>query len=459
MGRGEMAQRVRALRLDDTEAAIPAGWRGRRWLWWLALATACAAAVLFGGRALSEKSRLVVDFFTPAHEVGSVTVTAESSVEVVLDTTGYVAAETEGKVSSSIAGTITELEVDEGDKVAAGQVLARVDDTQYRTDLDQANAGLALAKARLEDAVQGARQEEVEQAKAALAQAEANRDMVAKHLERAQQLKDTIAPAEFDRVEASHKEAEARVSQMEQALRALQLGPRREQIAALEADVKRAQALVDKAQYFISCTELKAPFSGTVLERNASLGGSVFPEATMGAVRSLFRIADLSRLNVEIDVQEQDLAKTHVGQPCVVTTEVYPDREYRGRLEWLSPVFNRQRAICQAKVRILDADEKLMPDMNCRVRILQKDSPEGLKQVIRLPAEAIVHESGETLVYVLEEGSARRREVELGPSADGRAEVEKGLRAGEIVLLPGEEPLTDGQRVRLRAQTADRAAS
>ena len=445
-----MAQRVRALRLDESEVSVPAG---RRWSWWLALVVVVAAA-FFGAR--GQLSRWAAGIFTPAREVDSVTATLESSVEVVLDTTGYLVAGTLGKVSASIPGTVVELNADEGDKVAAGQVLGRLDDTQYRADLAQATAGLALAEARLEESLQGSRAEDVEQARAALEQAEAQRDLAAKQAERARQLKDTIAPAEFDRIEASHKEAEARVEQMKQALREVEAGPRREQIDALRAEVQTAQARVDKAQYFVECTELVSPFSGTVTERTVALGESVLPEAIMN---SLFTIADLSVLDAEIDIQEQDLASIRLGQPCVVTTEAYPDREYPGRLKWRSPVFNRQRGICRAKVRILEPDDKLMPDMNCRVRVLQKESPDGLKQVVRLPTEAIVRRSDEAFVHVLDGQFARRRQVELGRSADGQTEVYQGLRSGEIVLFPGDEPLADGQRVRLRRQADSGSAS
>jgi len=446
--RAEMAERVRALRLDDSEVPAPPG-RGRRWFWAIAMVLA-SAAVLFGFR--EHVSRWASELFSRVREVDSITVTFESSVEVVLDTTGYVMAGTMGKVSAGIPGTIIELTADEGDKVTAGQVLGRLDDTQYRADLEQAEAGLALAQARLDEALEGARQEDVEQARAALAQAEAARELASKQLDRARQLGDTLAPAEFDRIEAGHEEAVARVEQLTQALRATEAGPRREQIDALEAEVERAEALVEKARYFVRCTGLVAPIAGTITERSATLGESVLPEAIMN---SLFVIADLGELDAEIDVQEQDLAEVRLEQPCVVTIEAYPDREYAGRLNWFSPVFNRQRGVCRAKVRILDPDEKLMPDMNCRVRVLREESPDGLRQIARLPAEAVVRRPDGAFVYVLDVKVARRRSVELGPAADGKVEVSDGLRSGELVLLPGREPLADGEPVHLRRPDGD----
>lgn len=442
-----MNLRVRALRLDEAEIAAPRGWARRRWRWLLALAAACAAVIL-GARA-AYLGGLGSDIFSRAREVESVTATSEPSVEVVLDTTGYVAAETVGKVSACIPGTVTEICVEEGQEVTTGQVLGRLDDAQYRADLAQAKAGLAVAKARLEELRKGSRQEEIEQAKAALKQAEAQRDLVVKQHGRADQLKDTIAPAEYDRIQAGHREAEARVEQLAQALRALETGPRREQIAALEAEVERAQALVDKAQDFVSRAELTSPIDGTVVERSVELGQSVLPEAM---VSTLFVIADLSRLEAEIDIQEQDVANVRSGQPCVVTTEAYPDRQYSGRLDWLSPVFNRQRGVCRAKVRILQPDAMLMPDMNCRVRVLKEESSDGFQQVVRLPSGAVVRRGDQACVYVLDGQFARRREIQLGRLEAGLAEVQKGIRSGEVVLLPGQQPLADGQRVRLRPQ-------
>jgi HlyD family secretion protein len=440
-----ISRRVQALKLDKGEFSDGGLLAGRRrWLLVLALGAAAVGAPL-GWRVLQE--RFGVGLLGRACEVDSVTAATEPSVGVALDLTGYLVASELAKVSSSIPGTICEVTVDEGERVSADQLLGRLEDAHYRAELEQAKANLAKARAQLEEALHGSRAEDIARARALLDQAKARRDLCAAESERAKQMQDSISSSELERLEANRLEADAQVEEFSHALRVVELGPRQEQIAALRAEVDQAQASVDKAEYFVDCTRLQAPVSGTVIEHSAELGEAVLPESM---VTTLFVIADLTRLEVEIDIQEQDLARVRIGQPCVISAEAIPGREYQGRLDWFSPVLNRQRGVCQAKVEIADPDEKLKPDMSCRVRILEKESPGGLTYAIHLPPEAIVRESDGTYVFVLDGRVARRRAVEIGHQGDRGVEIRRGLNSGEIVLLAHDDSLSDGQEVRLR---------
>jgi HlyD family secretion protein len=329
-------------------------------------------------------------------------------------------------------------------------VLARLDDGQYRADLDQAQAARSSAQAALAEAKLGAREEEINRARALLAQAEAQRELADSQLRRAEKLKSSISPAELERAQAMAHEAEAAVAQAREGVKLLERGPRPERLAALAAEVDRAKALVAKAEYFFDGTQIRAPVDGTVLQKSVELGESLRNEALAG--NSFCTLADLTQLQAEIDIQERDLAAIRVGQPCLVIPEAYPDREYVGRLEWMSPVYNRQRGVRRVKIEITKPDELLAPDMNCRVQVLSKAPPAESAKVVRLPVDAVRGEGNTQFVWVFEDGVARRRDVRLGSSAEGKVEIREGLKEGETVLLPGNQPLSEGQTVRVRAK-------
>jgi len=242
------------------------------------------------------------------------------------------------------------------------------------------------------------------------------------------------------------------VAQAREGVKLLERGPRPERLAAMAAEVDRAKALVAKAEYFFDGTQIRAPVDGTVLQKSVELGESLRNEALAG--NSFCTLADLTQLQAEIDIQERDLAAIRVGQPCLVIPEAYPDREYVGRLEWMSPVYNRQRGVRRVKIEITKPDELLAPDMNCRVQVLSKAPPAESAKVVRLPVDAVRGEGNTQFVWLFEDGVARRREVRLGSSADGKVEIREGLKEGETVLLPGDQPLSEGQTVRVRAKAS-----
>jgi HlyD family secretion protein len=436
-----MSERVQSLRLDKDQLRA----RSRR-KWWLVLLLLLIAVSTIAYAYATKFANVLPG---ASHEVDIVVATPEPVNRVVLDTTGYIVAATTVKISPKVPGTVVELNMEEGQSVKDGEVLAKLDDVQYRADLDQAKAALAAAKAHLARQRNGTRPEEIEEVRAVLTQAEARHDLLLKELERARELQDTIAPAEFDRVQANCLEAEANVTQCRQRLRLLELGPREELIAATAADVEKAKAQVDKAQFFYDSTEIVSPVSGTVLERTVELGETLRFESLIDCMCT---IADLDQLQAEIDIQERDLAQVFIGQPCVVTTEAYPDREYQGKLDWLAPIYNRQRGIRRARISIVNPDDKLSPDMNCRVRILEEAPESGQTEWIQVPQQAVVEQDGKTFVFVLEKGLAQQRPVTIGESSAGRVEIREGLRDGELVVVPDEEPLHDGQKVRARAQ-------
>jgi HlyD family secretion protein len=440
----DIAERVRTLRLEKEDLIKTPRHRWRGALLVLLLVGLGSSAV-YG---YTQGWRLPQ--LRAAPELETLPAARERALEILLDTTGYVAARHIVKVNPRVPGTVMELAIEEGQRVRKGDVLARLDDGQYRADLDQARAALSAAQAALAEAKLGARDEEIARARALLAQAEAQRELARSQLRRAQKLKNTISPAELERSQALAREAEAAVTQAAEGLKLLQRGPRPERLAALAAEVDRAKALVAKAQYFFDGTQIRAPSDGTVLQKSVELGETVRAEALAG--NNFCTLANLDQLQVEIDVQERDLASLRVGQPCLVLPEAYPDREYQGRVEWMSPIYNRQRGVRRVKIEITKPDELLAPDMNCRVQVLEKAPAAEADKVVRLPVEAVRNEGDKRFVWLLNDGVARRRDVTVGTASQGKIEIRAGLGDGETVLLPESQPLIDGQPVRVRAK-------
>jgi len=445
-----MSERVQALRLDKGPILER---RPRHRLRWLLL----VLLLLIAAAAYHRRDRLRERFasFAPTTEFAAVTASEEAPVDIVLNTTGYVVSHSVVHVGSRVPGIIVQLDIEEGDTVEKGQVLAKLDDHQYRAELSHAKASLAAAEAQLAEYRNGAREEDILKARAAVKQAQARRDLMDEEFARAKKLQGSLSQTEFARAKSNALEASAAVDQATYALRLVELGARKERLDALQADVERAKALVEKAQYLFDSTTIISPLKGKVIERKAEVGQALLTETL---ATSLCRLADFSRLEVEIDIPERDLGEIRLAQPCQLITEAYPDRKYRGQLAWLAPVFNRQRAIRQAKITILDPDDKLAPDMNCQVQVLAQEMPQNPKKVLRLPSAAIDRQGGKAFVYVVQNDKAFRREIQIEQSTpSSRVEVRQGLTQGEIVLLPGNTPVRDGQPVRVRLESAERS--
>jgi multidrug efflux pump subunit AcrA (membrane-fusion protein) len=340
-----------------------------------------------------------------------------------------------------------ELPIEEGSRVAAGDLIARIESNQYEAELKGAQASLSRAKARLAELHAGARPEEIEQSKAALSAAEADRDLAEQEAKRAENLRGTISPAEYEQKVSALRKAEAMVRESKFALQLLESGARGEQIAAAEADVQSAEALVEKARFFCDHARILAPQDGTILEKSVELGEVWRMELL---VPSLCVMADLSKLRAEVDVSERDLAHVRLGQPCRITPEAFPDRTYRGRVEWISPMANRQRGVVAVKFEVLDPDVHLLPHMNCNVALLSEPESEATAGALHSPRRAVQEDGERMVVFVVDEGQkARKRVVVLGRAIDDEmVEVTAGLKAGEVVLLPDGRALHDGQVIR-----------
>ena len=297
-----------------------------------------------------------------------------SSGEIALDSKGYIMPVQRILVSPKISGMIVKLDILEGRRVRKGEVLAEIEDTNYKLDLAHAESAMRSAQEHLAE-IKDMWPKEIGQAKAELERAKAELAQLKSDYERDKELfhkQKAISQLDFELAESKCISAEQHVRSLDFALKMLE-SSRVKKIAAAEADVQQATADRDNAQWRLDNTKIRAPISGTILKKNAELGNLVNPIAMNGSF-SLCDLADLSDIEVELTIQERDISKVSVGQKCKIRTEAYPERVYDGVVSRLMPVADRSKAAIpvRVKVSVPQAEEGvyLKPDMIAIVSFL-----------------------------------------------------------------------------------------
>ena len=256
----------------------------------------------------------------------------------------------------------------------------------------------------------------------------------------------------LDDAQARYDSQLAKINSLEKGYELVKIGPRREQIDAMRAQAEQTKGTLDYAQTQLDNTVIRAPIAGTILERNVEKGefvttGFVGDKGAKGYVVSL---ADLNDLQVELDINQNDFAKLGPTQQGIVTTDAYPDRKYKGRIQEISPEANRQKATVQVKVKVLDPDSYLRPEMNATVAFYS-DAKEGVKAGGSAPAKALITVPASAVrgnsVYIVVEGKAVRRTVAVAGTTSQGVQVESGLIGGEDLISNPPPDLKDGQRV------------
>ncbi len=334
---------------------------------------------------------------------------------------GYVVARIRASVSAKIPGRLASLAVDGGSKVRKGEVIARLENADYAAAVSEAEANLASARAQVAEAV-------------------ADRDQSAREARRVSQIHgespELVSAQEVEAAQARSDQAAARANSAEA------------RVAAAAAALRYAQATLEN-------TYIRAPFSGTVLRKEAEVGEVVAPSVGGGLTRgAVVTMADLSSLEVEVDVNEAYIARVDHGQRAKITLDAYPDTSFRGSVRQVVPTADRQRATVQVKVSILDRDPRILPEMGARVDFIAGDSGAATPAAaagpprFRLPATAVRDAGGRSVVWLVRDGRLTAREVEAGPVSGGFREVARGLSGGEVVVTGGVESPKEGMRVK-----------
>jgi HlyD family secretion protein len=286
-------------------------------------------------------------------------------------------------------------------------------------------------------------------------QAEANLKNAQADYERIERLHSAgvTSKSDLDRATAQRDTAQALLEAARQSSLLTDVGPRVEEIRAAEAQVRQMKAALDYSLTQLDSTEIRAPVSGTVLQRIVEIGEMVTPSAfgESGARTSVVALADLNDLQIEIDISQTDFARLKMGQRAEIIPESFPNLRYNGFIAEIAPEANRAKATVQVKVKVENPDEQLRPEMNARVNFLVETGAEDAQapNQAMVPKAAVVRKDASTFVFVIKRDRAEMRAVRLGDEAGEFYYVLDGLSGGEKVVTDGAEKLADGDRVKV----------
>jgi HlyD family secretion protein len=289
---------------------------------------------------------------------------------------------TEVDAGFKISGRIVARLVDEGDWVKKGQLLARLDDEDLRNRFEVAKATLLSAQARLSKLLAGSRPEEIREAQAAVEQTQFDLENKRNHYERMKPLFDRgVIPKEtLDNAEAAYKVAQASLQRATESYRLVKEGPRKEDIEDARAQVEQARASLKLTETQLSYTNLYSPMSGVVLVKSGEVGEVVNPGT------SVLTLADIEGVWLKAYIPETDLSKVKWGQEVIITTDLRPRKEYKGRISFISSQAEftpkqiqtekeRVTLVYRIKVDIPNPERELKPGMPADGKILLNSSP------------------------------------------------------------------------------------
>ena len=371
-----------------------------------------------------------------------------SKDRVILNAAGYIVAHHKIEVASKVVGRVRWIGVEKGDYVEQDEVLVRLEDDEFRARVRQSEGNLASLRARLAELEAGSRPEEVARARANWEEAKADLENARINLERTRTLADegVLAAQALDDAKALYDRRAARAESLDRSYELVRIGPRQEQIESVRGQVKQAEGELAYTRTMLRATQIRAPVSGTILERNVEVGEFV----TTGFV-GVVSLADLDDLQVELDISQDDFARLTANQRGIVTTDAYRDRNYEGRIVEISPEADRQKATVQVKVQILKPDAYLRPEMNANVAFIaehQETEQDGMAASITIPAAAL--RDGKT-VFILQDRQAVERSVAVRGTTSAGVEISDGLIGGEDLILNPDPDLKDGDRVKPRS--------
>jgi HlyD family secretion protein len=454
---------LQSLRIDRTErgnsGGEPPAWARRYILGGIAV------VVLLGVITMAYRA-----FSSDTPEVEVVRAAAETSGSdaggTVLSATGYIVAHHTINVNSKVTGRLAWIGVEKGDKVKEGQVLVRLEDEEFRAAYEQSRGALENAQAYLDELQHGSRPEEIQEAQHNLDEAQATLVNDKLTLDRTKQLAGggVVSRQQLDDATAKFESDQQRVNSLERVFQLMKIGPRAEEISRAQGAVTQAQGQLDYAKSQLDATVIRAPVTGTILDRTAEKGELItaqFASAAAGGPQgSVVSLADLNDLQVELDIAQADFARLGSTQKAKVTTDAYPDKEYDGVIAQISPEANRQKATVQVKVQVQNPDKyptiQLRPEMNATVKFLADEAPKAKTAQepagVYVPSTAIRDRDGKKIVLIAYNGKAVAREIHVMSQRSDGALVD-GLVGGESLITTAPPTLKDGDRIKIKGQS------
>ena len=344
-------------------------------------------------------------------------VSGPGAERTVLNASGYVTARREATVSSKVTGKVTEILIEEGVRVDAEQILARLDDTNVKGNLQLAHAQLDAAKSSLEETRVRLREAEQEMSRqSALLKGNA------------------AAQADFDHAEAAALSFRARLAQQETAVT----------VAERTVAIWRQQ---------LEDTIIRAPFAGIVTSKNAQPGEMISPMSSGGFTRTgICTIVDMDSREIEIDVNESYINRVAPGQEVEATLDAYAEWKIPCKVIAIIPTADRQKSTVRVRVGFDRLDPRILPQMAVKVAFRDTGAAPGGPpvRIVLIPKNAVQNRNGRDFVFVIQRGRAERRAVTIASAQDGDVALSAGVAAGEKVALDFPPGLTDGTAVEER---------
>ncbi len=379
---------------------------------------------------------------------------------VVLSASGYIVAHHKINVNSKVTGRVKWIGVEKGDKVKEGQVLVRLEDDEFRAQYLQASGAVENAKAYLAELQNGSRPEEVQQAQHNLEEARATAANDKITLDRTRELfgQGVVSKQALDDATAKYEADQQRANSLQQSFALSKLGPRAEEIARAKGALMQAEGTAAYAKSQLDATQVRAPVSGTILERKAEKGELITSQFASGAEGgpqgSVVALADLSDLQVELDIAQNDFARLKPKQRGIVTVDAFPGLKWNGVIAEMSPEANRQKATVQVKVQIENPDEHLRPDMNATVKFLADENKGGGEPAgAVVPSTAVRDRDGKKVVFIVLNGKAVMKTVKILEQRSNGYLVDGPIN-GENVISSPPDNLKDGQSIRIKGQSS-----
>ncbi|MEK6651671.1 MAG: efflux RND transporter periplasmic adaptor subunit [Nitrospirota bacterium] len=394
------------LKIDKTESAFHAK-KKKGWFRWVLLAVVLALIVFLYSSGIFTSAINV--------EVTSVSQVYPSQTFTLLNASGYVVAQRKAAVASKLTGRLVSISVEEGSIVKKGDIIARLESDDAAALKDQAAANLNIAYSNLE------------QAKAELNEAtlsfNRNKELFEQGL---------VTKAEHDASEARYKKAIAAVK-------------------GAEGAIKANQAALQGARVSLEYSTIRAPFDAVVLTKNADIGDIVTPlGAAANAKASVVTIADMNSLQVEVDVSESNLQNVKMGQPCEIQLDALPDSRLRGEVHMIVPTADRTKATVLIKVRFIDKDKRILPEMSAKAAFLSRPvTPEEQKPRIAVNPASVITRNNKKMVLLVKESKAVETPVKTGEQIGDMIEVLDGVKPGDRIIAKPSDKLKNGSRIKI----------
>jgi RND family efflux transporter MFP subunit len=398
-----------ALRIEDNARATRSSNRTARII---ALIVLVAAGITGSAMAyFNRRPEVEVAVARPAGEAGAAT---------LLNASGYVTPRRRATVAAKITARVVEMLADEGMAVKEGQLLARLDDTDAKKRVLASRVAREVAAASVKDLQ--------------VTQVGAERE-----LNRTQRLRESgvFSDQSLDNARTTTDSLRARIAVA------------REQVRAAEANMAIAKLDLENC-------EVRAPFAGVVVSKDAQIGEMVSPISAGGFTRTgIATIVDMSSLEIEVDVNESYIARVAVGQRVEATLDAYPEWRIPAKVRTVIPTADRQKATVKVRIEFDALDPRILPDMGVKVAFLAEAKANQSAAVPRalVPKDAVRQDRGKPVVYVLTESQLERRAITAGAARGDDVEVMAGLTSGDEVVVRGPKELADGQKVRVKRDT------